>query len=412
MRCKSSLALFALATVLASGCGRSDEDGGVGGGSQTAAAPGVTETSFKLGGSYPFSGPASAYASIASGVKARFAAENAKGGVDGRKIEFVALDDGYEPQRAVTNARRLVEQEKVFALFNTLGTPNNLAIWDYLNQQKVPQLYVATGASAFGADVSAHPFTTGWQPDYVSEAKAYAEFLKSEKPKAKVAVLFQNDGFGKDLLGGFEKAIEGSEIEIVARESYEVTDPTISSQMRKLASSGGDTFLNITTPKFSAQAIAAIAKSDWKPLHILNNVGASKKLVLEPVGLKNAKDIVSMTYFKDPEDPQWADDAAMQEYKAGMKEFEPKADPLEAFCAYGWTAASTMIEALKAMKEPTREALMEAVRNMDVEIPMLLPGVKVTTSGTDDGYPIQATQIMKFNGENWELQGDVIEAGT
>jgi branched-chain amino acid transport system substrate-binding protein len=412
MRLESRLAILALATVLASGCGRSDEDAGVGGGGQAAAAPGVTETAIKLGGSYPFSGPASAYASIASGVKARFAAENAKGGVDGRKIEFVALDDGYEPQRAVTNARRLVEQEKVFALFNTLGTPNNLAIWDYLNQQKVPQLYVATGASAFGADVSTHPFTTGWQPDYVSEAKAYAEFLKAEKPKAKVAVLFQNDGFGKDLLGGFEKAIEGSDVEIVARESYEVTDPTISSQMRKLASSGGDTFLNITTPKFSAQAIAAIAKSDWKPLHILNNVGASKKLVLEPVGLKNAKDIVSMTYFKDPEDPQWADDAAMQEYKAGMKEFEPKADPLEAFCAYGWTAASTMIEALKAMKEPTRAALMEAVRNMDVEIPMLLPGVKVTTSGNDDGYPIQATQIMKFNGENWELQGDVIEAGT
>ncbi len=213
--------------MLASGCGRSDEDGGVGGGSQAAAAPGVTKTAIKLGGSYPFSGPASAYASIASGVKARFAAENAKGGVDGRKIEFVALDDGYEPQRAVTNARRLVEQEKVFALFNTLGTPNNLAIWDYLNQQKVPQLYVATGASAFGADVGAHPFTTGWQPDYVSEAKAYAEFLKAEKPKAKVAVLFQNDGFGKDLLGGFEKAIEGSDIKIVARESYEVTDPTI-----------------------------------------------------------------------------------------------------------------------------------------------------------------------------------------
>ena len=407
------LALLALATLLASGCGRSDEDGGVGGGGKSAAAaPGVTETSIKLGGSYPFSGPASAYASIASGVKARFAAENAKGGVDGRKIEFVALDDGYEPQRAVTNARRLVEQEKVFALFNTLGTPNNLAIWDYLNQQKVPQLYVATGASAWGADVGTHPFTTGWQPDYVSEAKAYAEFLKAEKPKAKVAVLFQNDGFGKDLLGGFEKGIEGSDIEIVARESYEVTDPTITSQMRKLASSGGDTFLNITTPKFSAQAIAAVAKSDWKPLHILNNVGASKKLVLEPVGLKNAKDIVSMTYFKDPEDPQWADDAAMQDYKAGMKEFEPKADPLEAFCAYGWTVASTMIEALKTMKEPTRDALMETVRNMDIEIPMLLPGVKVTTSGNDDGFPIQATQIMKFNGENWELQGDVIEAGT
>jgi branched-chain amino acid transport system substrate-binding protein len=412
MRFVSMPALLALVIVLASGCGRGDEDGGAGGGSKSAASsPGITDTSIKLGGSYPFSGPASAYASIASGAKARFEAENAKGGVDGRKINFITLDDGYEPQRAVTNARRLVEQEKVFALFNTLGTPNNLAIWDYVNQRKVPHVFVATGASYWGADIAKHPYTIGWQPDYVSEAKGYAEFLKGEKPKAKVAVLYQNDGFGKDLLRGFEKAIKGTDVKIVARESYEVTDPTITSQMRKLAASGGDTFLNITTPKFSAQAIAALAKSDWKPLHILNNVGASKKLVLEPVGLKNAKDVVSMTYFKDPEDPQWADDAAMKEYKAGLKKYEPKADPLDSFCTYGWAAASTMIEALKAMKEPTREALMDAVRNMDVEIPILLPGVKVTTS-EDDGYPIQATQIMKFNGENWELQGDVIQSGT
>jgi branched-chain amino acid transport system substrate-binding protein len=406
------MALLAV-LVLATGCGRGDEDGGGGGGGESgaAAAPGITDTSIKLGGSYPFSGPASAYASIASGVKARFAAANAEGGIGGRTIEFIALDDGYEPQRAVTNARRLVEQDKVFAMFNTLGTPNNLAIWDYLNQRKVPHLYVATGASNWGADIKTHPYTTGWQPDYVSEAKVYAEYLKTEKPQAKVAVLFQNDGFGKDLLAGFEEGIGGSEIEIVARESYEVTDPTITSQMRKLGASGADTFLNITTPKFSAQAIAAIAKSDWKPLHILNNVGASKKLVLEPVGLENATDIVSMTYFKDPEEPQWADDPAMQEYKAGLKEHEPKADPLDAFCAYGWTAASTMIEALKAMKEPTREALMEAVRTMDVEIPMLLPGVRVTMDGESDTYPISDMQIMKFNGENWELQGEVIKGG-
>jgi len=406
------VALSVLA-LLASGCGRSSEDGGVStsGGGGAKAAPGITDRSIKLGGSYPFSGPASAYASIALGAQARFKAENEKGGVNGRKIQFITLDDAYEPQRAVTNARRLVEQEQVFAMFNTLGTPNNLAIWDYLNQKQVPHVYVATGASAWGADVPAHPFTTGWQPDYVSEAGAYAEYLKTEKPGAKVAALYQNDGFGKDLLAGFVKALEGSDVKVVARESYEVTDPTITSQMRKLASSGADTFLNITTPKFSAQAIAAIAKTDWKPLHILNNVGASKKLVLEPVGLENAKDIVSMAYFKDPEDPQWESDAAMQEYKAGLAKHEPKADPLDSFCVYGWTAASTMIEALKAMKEPTREALMEAVRNMDIEIPTLLPGVKVTTKGEEDGYPIQAAQIMQFNGKNWELQGDVIQMG-
>jgi branched-chain amino acid transport system substrate-binding protein len=399
------VALLALALLV--GCGRGDEGGGGGGGGESS--PGITDKEIKLGGSYPFSGPASAYRAIADGAKAQFEYVNSKGGVDGRKISFQTLDDGYEPPKAVANARRLIEQEKVFALFNTLGTPNNLAIWDYTNEQKVPQVYVATGASSFGADIKGHPYTTGWQPNYVTEAKIYADYLKDEKPKAKVAALYQNDGFGKDLLGGFEKALEGSDVQIVARESYEVTDPTIASQMRKLAGSGADTFINITTPKFSAQAIAAIAKSDWRPLHILNNVGASKTLVLTPVGLENAKGIVSTQYFKDPADPQWADDAAMKEYKDNLKKFAPRANPDEPFNAYGWTAAATMVKALDDMKEPTRDALMESIRNMDAEIPMLLPGINVQTS-PDDGYPIEAMQIMQFDGENWKLQGEVIQA--
>jgi branched-chain amino acid transport system substrate-binding protein len=402
------IALLAL-TLLASGCGRGDDGGSSGGGGGGGSDPGITDKEIKLGGSYPFSGPASAYRAIADGAKAQFAYVNSKGGVDGRKITFKTLDDGYEPPKAVANARRLVEQDQVFALFNTLGTPNNLAIWDYLNQQKVPQVYVATGASNWGSDVKAHPWTTGWQPNYVTEAQIYAEYLEKNKPDAKVAVLYQNDGFGKDLLGGFEKGIEGTDIKIVAKESYEVTDPTITSQMRKLAGSGADTFLNITTPKFSALAIATIAKSDWKPLHILNNVGASKTLVLKPVGLENAKGIISSTYFKDPEAEQWSGDPAMKEYKDAMAKFAPRADPNEAFCAYGWTAAATMVEALKNMKEPTREALMESIRSMDTEIPMLLPGIKVQMDGESDGFPIEAMQIMEFDGTNWQLQGDVIE---
>jgi branched-chain amino acid transport system substrate-binding protein len=400
-------AVIATALLLAA-CGRED-DGGGGGAGGGATDPGITDTEIKLGGSYPFSGPASAYRLIADGAKAHFEFVNAKGGVGGRKISFQTLDDAYEPPKAVQNVRRLIEQEQVFALFNTLGTPNNLAIWDYVNQQKVPHVYVATGASAWGADIKAHPWTIGWQPNYVTEANVYADYLDNEKPNAKVAVLYQNDGFGKDLLGGFEKAIEGSDVTIVARESYEVTDPTISSQMRKLAGSGADTFLNITTPKFSAQAIAAIAKSEWKPLHLLNNVGASKSLVLQPVGLENAVDIVSTQYFKDPEDPQWADDPAMREYKEGLKKHSPRSNVNDPFNAYGWAAAQTMVKALEGMKEPTRQALMDSVRNMDTEIPMLLPGIKVQTS-PEDGYPIEAMQIMQFNGENWELQGDVIEA--
>jgi branched-chain amino acid transport system substrate-binding protein len=392
--------IVAAVLLLAAGCGR-DEGG--------EKSPGITKTEIKLGGSYPFSGPASAYKSIADGANAYFDLVNSKGGVNGRKIKFVTLDDAYEPPRAVQNARRLVEEEKVFALFNTLGTPNNLAIWDYTNQKKVPQAFVATGASDWGADPDKHPWTIGWQPDYVTEARTYADYLKEKKPNAKVAVLYQNDGFGKNLLGGFEKAIEGSGIKVVAKESYEVTDPTIASQISKLAASGADTFLNVTTPKFSAQAIAAIAKSDWKPLHILNNVGASKTLVLTPAGLDNAKGIISTTYFKDPEDPKWASDGAMREYKATLKRFSPRSNPNDPFHVYGWGAAQTMVTALKNMKEPTREAFMDAARHLDETPPILLPGIEVKT-GDGDGYPIEAMQIQRFNGQRWELQGKVVSA--
>jgi branched-chain amino acid transport system substrate-binding protein len=393
--------LTALALALAA-CGRDEDEGG--------GDPGIDDDSIKLGGSYPFSGPASAYRSIAVGARAHFKYVNAKGGVDGRKIEFVTLDDAYEPPRAVQNARRLIQQEEVFALFNTLGTPNNVAIWDFVNQQEVPHLYVATGASNWGADVEGHPWTIGWQPDYVTESQVYADFLEKEQPDAKVAVLYQNDAFGEDLLNGFKEAIKDTNIEVVAEESYEVTDPTVSSQMAKLADSDADTFLNITTPKFSAQAIAATAKLGWDVLHILNNVGASKKLVLEPVGLENAQGIVSTSYFMDPEDPQWADDPAMVEYMNGLEKHEPRADPEDPFHVYGWAVANTMVRALEGMEEPTRDALMDSVRNMDTEIPILLPGIEVKTSGTEDGYPIEAMQIMRFEGENWKLQGDVIQA--
>jgi branched-chain amino acid transport system substrate-binding protein len=393
--------LAALALALAA-CGRDEEEG--------EGDPGISDDSIKLGGSYPFSGPASAYRSIAIGARAHFKFVNAKGGVDGRKIEFVTLDDAYEPPRAVQNARRLIQQEEVFALFNTLGTPNNVAIWDYVNDQEVPHVFVATGASTWGSDVQGHPWTTGWQPDYVTESQVYADYLEKEQPDAKVAVLYQNDAFGEDLLNGFKEAINGTNIEIVAEESYEVTDPTVASQMSKLAASDADTFLNITTPKFSAQAIAAAAKMGWEVLHILNNVGASKKLVLEPVGLENAQGIVSTSYFMDPEDPQWADDPAMVEYKDALEKHEPRADPEDPFHVYGWAVANTMVRALEGMEEPTRQALMDSIRSMDEEIPILLPGIEVKMDGEQDTYPIEAMQIMRFEDENWKLQGDVIQA--
>jgi len=398
---RSWLALLLVAALVAVGCGRGDDDGG--------GDPGISDEEIKIGGSYPFSGPASAYRSIAEGAKAYFDLVNAEGGVDGRKIKFITLDDAYEPPKAVENARRLIEQEQVFALFNTLGTPNNVAIWDYVNEQKVPHLYVATGASLWGANVEAHPWTIGWQPDYVSEAKAYADYLDKENPDAKVAVLYQNDAFGKDLLGGFEKAIKGTDIEIVADESYEVTDPTVASQMAKLADSDADTFLNITTPKFGAQAIAAAHKLGWDVLHIVNNVSASKLLVLEPAGLDASQGLISTAYYKDPASGQWDDDPAMREYKSAMRKYS-RANPDDPFCIFGWGAAQTLVEALNGMEEPTREALMDSVRHMDIRVPILLPGIRVKTSGTEDGYPIEATQIQRFEGENWKLVGDVIQA--
>jgi branched-chain amino acid transport system substrate-binding protein len=398
------LAMLLAACLAVAACGRGDDDDDGGG-----ADPGISDDSIKLGGSYPLSGPASAYSSIEQGAQAHFKFVNANGGVDGRKIEFVTLDDAYEPPKAVQNARRLIEQEQVFALFNTLGTANNVAIWDYANQQEVPQLFVATGASLWGADIEKHPWTMGWQPDYVTESQVYSDFLEKEKPNAKVAVLYQNDAFGEDLLNGFKKAIEGTDIKVVAEESYEVTDPTVSSQMSKLASSDADTFLNITTPKFGAQAIVAADKLGWKVLHIINNVSASKLLVLEPAGLDKAQGLISTAYYKDPASPEWESDESMKEFKDALAKYEPRANPEDPNCVFGWAAAETMVEALKGMKEPTRQALMDSARSLDFDVPILLPDIEVKTSA-DDGYPIEAMQIQRFKGENWQLQGEVIQA--
>jgi branched-chain amino acid transport system substrate-binding protein len=398
------VALVVAAAMVVAGCGR--DEGGGGGGS--ASEPGLSDTSIKLGTTFPLSGPASAYATISRASQAYFKMVNDNGGVNGRKIEYVVRDDGYDPARAVQNARRLITQDKVFALFNPLGTPVNLAIWDYVNQQKVPQLFVATGASNWGEDTDKHPWTIGWQPTYPDEAAAFADYLKKNKPNAKVAVLYQNDDFGKDFLGGFEKGIEGSDIKITARQSYEVTDPTVSPQVVKLARSGADTFLDIATPKPTAQAIGTVAKiGKWKPLHLISNVSASKSLVFKPVGLAAAKGIISNTYLKDPESSEFANDAAMKEYKAQLKKYAPRLNPDEPFNVYGWSVAQTMVKTLeKAGKDLTRENVTDAARNLDEELDLLLPGVKVKTSESD-GYPIESVQIERFDGKNWKPIGDV-----
>jgi branched-chain amino acid transport system substrate-binding protein len=400
------LVLAALALVVAS-CGRDSDDGG---GTNTggSADPGITDTSIKLGGSIPNSGPASAYAAIAKSIQGYFKMVNEAGGVNGRKVEWITYDDGYDPAKAVTNARKLVEQDKVFALFNTLGTANNVAIWDYTNQKKVPQLFVATGATVFGADIAKHPWTIGWQPSYRSEATVYAEYLKKSKPNAKVAILAQNDGFGEDLTGAFKKGIEGSSVKIVSEQTYEVTDPSVGPQVKKLAASGADTFLDITTPKFGAQAIAAVAQSGWKPLHILNAVAASKTQVLKPVGFKISQGIVTAAYIKAADDPMFANDPAVVEFKKNIAKYAPDADPNDPFSTYGWSVGYTMVETLKAMKSPTRAAVMDAARHLNHTPPLFLPGIDVKTDGDTDTFPVEALQVAQFEGEGFKLVGDVV----
>jgi branched-chain amino acid transport system substrate-binding protein len=406
---KAVLALSVLALAVA-GCGRSsDSSGGTGGGSDL---PGVSGDTIKLGTSVPLSGVASAYSAISKAIKAEFDYQNANGGVNGKKLDLVIYDDAYQPDRAVANAKKLVEQDKVLALFNTLGTANNIAIMKYANAVKVPQLFVATGATDFGKDVKANPWTIGWQPDYQSEAKVYAGFLKKNKPNAKVAVLFQNDSFGADLLNGFKTGIQGSNITIVKEQSYASTDATVASQVKVLAGSGADVFLDITTPKFGAQAIATVAQTTWKPLHILNAVAASKTQVLKPVGYNISQGILTAAYLKAADDPQWNDDAAMKAFKTNIAKYGPGLDVDDPFTVYGWTVAETMVQTLKQAKSLSRQDVMDAARHLNLTPPLALPGVNVKSDGDTDGFPIQALQVAEFKGEIFHLQGDVIDAST
>ncbi|GAA2620100.1 ABC transporter substrate-binding protein [Actinomadura fulvescens] len=373
-------------------------------------ATGIAEKSVKLGGIYPLSGPASAYGDIPKGIKAYFDYVNAeKGGVNGRKIEFIVRDDGYQPPKSVEEARRLVEQEQVFALFQTLGTPTSSAVMEYANKKKVPQVFVSSGASKWGSDPVAHPWTIGWQPSYLSEGRVYGQYLKTEKPNAKVAVLYQNDDFGKDLREGFVKAIEGSGVKVVAEQTYEVTDPSIDPQMRNLANSRADVLLDITTPKFGTQALAADAKNtDWNPLHIINNV-ASSPTVLRPVGFGKVQDIVSAAFLKDPSDPQWADDTEMRLYREKLKKYAGGLDPQIPYHSLGWASGSAMEKALATLKCPTREGLMKAVRDLkDVRSDLLLPGVSMNTTA-QDGFPIETLQLQRFKGERWNLFGQPVD---
>jgi branched-chain amino acid transport system substrate-binding protein len=368
---------------------------------------GATDKEIKVGAIHPYSGPASAYGTIGKAIGAYFAKINAEGGINGRKIAYVPLDDGYNPAKAVEMTRRLVEQDEVLLVFNPLGTPSNTAIQKYLNQRKVPQLFVATGATKWG-NPKDFPWTMGWQPPYQSEGEIYAQHILETKPDAKIAVLYQNDDYGKDYLKGLEDGLgEKAKSMIVARASYEVTDPTVDSQMVTLRSSGADTFFNITTPKFAAQAIKKAAEIGWKPVHYLNNVSGSVGAVLTPAGLDNSVGLITAVYFKDPTDPEWANDPGMNGWRDWMKKHYPDGNLIDGSNVYGYNVAMGLVQVLKQCGDNlTRANVMKQAASLDLELPALIPGVNVKT-GPADFYPIERQQLARFDGKTWVRFGKV-----
>ncbi|MBL8363261.1 MAG: ABC transporter substrate-binding protein [Rubrivivax sp.] len=369
--------------------------------------PGADDKEIKIGAIHPYSGPASAYGTIGKSIGAYFEKVNAEGGVNGRKLKLIALDDGYNPAKTVEMARKLVEEEEALIVFNPLGTPSNTAIQKYLNQKKVPQLFVATGATKWGSPKE-FPWTMGWQPTYQAEGRIYAQHILETKPNAKIGVLYQNDDYGKDYLKGFEDGLgDKARTMIVSKVTYEVTDPTVDSQIVSLKAAGADVFFNITTPKFAAQAIKKAAEIGWKPVHYLNNVSSSVGSVLTPAGLDNAQGVISTAYIKDPTDPQWANDKGFQDWVAFMKIYMPSGNLADGFNVYGYNVAQGLVQVLKqAGDNLTRENVMKQAASLDLTLPMLLPGVNVKT-GPDDFYPIEREQLQRFEGKTWVLFGKV-----
>jgi branched-chain amino acid transport system substrate-binding protein len=369
---------------------------------------GATDTEIKIGNIMPYSGPASAYGVIGKTEEAYFKKINAEGGINGRKINFISYDDGYSPPKAVEQARKLVESDEALLVFNPLGTANNTAIQKYMNSKKVPQLFVATGATKFN-DPKDFPWTMGWQPSYQSEAHIYAKFLMKEKPDAKIAVFYQNDDFGKDYLKGLKDALGAKASMITAEESYETSEPTIDNHIVKLKAAGADVFISITTPKFAAQAIKKLAEIDWKPMHIVSNVSSSVGGVMKPAGFENAQGILSAAYAKDGADPQWDNDPGMKKFFAFLEKYYPEGNKLDGSVVYGYGAAQTMVKVIEMCGDNlTRENVMKQAASLkDFAPDTLLPGVKINTSATDFA-PIEQLQMQRFKGEKWDLFGDII----
>ena len=370
---------------------------------------GASDTEIKIGNIMPYSGPASAYGVIGKTEEAYFKMINEQGGINGRKITYITYDDGYSPPKAVEQARKRVESDEVLFIASALGTPSNTAIQKYMNAKKVPQLFVATGATKFG-EFKDFPWTMGWQPAYQSESRIHAAYLLREKPDAKIGVMYQNDDFGKDMLKGLKDGLGAKASMIVAEESYEVSEPTIDSHVIKLKAAGADTFVSFTTPKFAAQAIKKVAELGWKPMFIQSNVGSSVGSVMKPAGYANAQDILSAHYAKDGSDPKWDNDEGMKKFYAFLAKYAPTMDRNDGSVVYGYGQAQTIVQVLKqAGDNLTRENIMKEAANLKEFTPdTLLPGVTITTTATDF-YPIEQLQMQRFKGETWELFGPVYQ---
>ena len=376
----------------------------------TAAYAGQT---IKIGNTNPYSGPASAYGQIGQTIQACVKMINAEGLLGEDKIEFISYDDGYSPPKTVEQTRKLIERDEVVMTFQSLGTPTNSAIHKYMNAKKVPHLFVATGASKWG-NPGEYPWSMGWQPNYPTEAKIYAAYILENIPDAKIAILFQNDDYGKDYLTGFKEGLgDKADSLIIAESPYEVADPTIDSQIIAFKAAGANVFFNISTPKFAAQAIRQAAEIDWKPVHFLNNVSASIGSVIKPAGFEASQGIITSQYMMDPTDPTFKDHPEYKEWSAFMDKYYPDGDKTSSFTPYGYAACKTLLHVLQQTNgDYSREAIMKSASNIkELRVPMLLPGITIDTSPTDF-FPIEAMALARIKGETWERFGDVISAET
>jgi len=376
---------------------------------RAADTPGVTATEIKIGNTSPYSGPASTYGVLGKLETAFFGMVNEQGGVAGHKINYISLDDAYSPPKTLEQARRLVEEDNVAFMFATLGTPTNSAIVRYMNQKKVPHLFLATGANKWG-DFKDYPWTIGWQPSYRTEAQIYATYILKEKPNAKIALLYQNDDFGKDYFLGLKDVLGDKFEKIVVVATYEATDPTVDSQLTTLKASGADVLVVAALPKMSAQAIRKVHDLDWKPMYLMSNVSISVGAVMNPAGPENGIGIISGAFVKDPSDPTWANDPGMNEWRAFMNKYMPGADQSDNNYVVAYGFCKTIMQVLKQTNgDFSRENIMAQTNNLhDLEIPVLLPGLKVNTGPTNH-HPVRAMQLEKWDGKKWVLFGDVIQ---